>query len=287
MPQALANVNGKITPLVDAMVPALDRGFLFGDAVYEGLQAVSGKVRFIDLHFDRLARSLNELRIGPIDLTRLRQRLMETIAAGPFADAFIYIQITRGAGLTRTHHFPPPDTRPNEFLFVEPFTDPYVQLRQTGVKAITHLDLRWHRCDIKSTNLLGNVLAFQAAREQGANEAILIRPDGTVTEGTRTSLFGVVNGTIRTGPNSPEILPGVTRSVIIRLIHQLKLPLEERHLRQEELPHINELFFTGTTSEVLPITTLNGNPVADGKPGPFTRRLQEAFNQFVKNGTCI
>lgn len=278
---SLANINGKITPLAEATVPALDRGFLFGDAVYEGMQLVAGKVRFIDLHFDRLHRSLQELRIGPIDLNRLRSRLFDTIAAGHFVEAFIYIQITRGAGPTRTHHFPPPGTQPNEFLFVEPFSDPYVTLRQTGVKAITHVDHRWHRCDVKSVNLLGNVLAFQSAKEQGANEAILIRPDGTVTEGTRTSLFGVVDGVIRTGPLSHEILPGVTRSVVIDLIKKLDLPLDERHLRRHELPTAEELFFTGTTSEVLPITTLDGKPVADGKPGPFTKQLQAAFKTFV------
>ncbi len=283
MPAALANVNGVILPLATAMIPALDRGFLFGDAVYEGMHAVGGKPRFLDLHMQRLERSLRELRIGPIDLPRLRQRLAETIAAGPFSEAFIYIQITRGAGPSRTHHFPPPGTQPTEFFFVEDFTDPYVKLRKTGVTAITHPDIRWHRCDVKSTNLLGNVLAFQAGKEQGANEALLVRPDGTITEGTRTSLFGVVNGKIRTGPLSPEILPGVTRQVVMSLIQKLELPIEEKHLHVDEIPELQELFLTGTTSEVLPITTLNGEPVADGKPGRFTLLLQNAFLEHVKS----
>lgn len=282
MPPALANLNGKIQPLAETMVSALDRGFLFGDAVYEGMQVVAGKTRFIDLHFQRLQRSLNELRIGPIDMHRLRQRLLETIAAGPFTEAFIYVQITRGASTTRSHAFPPKGTRPTEFLFVEAFADLYVKLRETGVTAITQPDLRWHRCDVKSTNLLGNVLAFEAAKEHQAHEAILIRPDGTVTEGTRTSLFGVLDGKVRTGPLSPEILPGVTRSVVIDLIRKLDLPLDARHLHRVELSKVEELFFTGTTSEVLPITTLDGRPVADGKPGPITRKLQTAFREFVK-----
>lgn len=281
MPPALANLNGVIRPLCETMVSVLDRGFLFGDAVYEGMQVSRGMVRFIDAHFNRLERSLNELRIGPIDLQRLRQRLMETITAGPFPEAFIYIQITRGAGQTRSHAFPPTGTLPTEFLFVESFTDPYVQQRITGVSAITYPDLRWHRCDVKSTNLLGNVLAFQAAKENEANEAILVRPDGTVTEGSRTSLFGVLNNVIRTGPLSPEILPGVTRSVVIRLIQQLGLPLVDKHLHRDELPLAQELFFSGTTSEVLPITRLDGRPVADGKPGPITRQLQKAFTELV------
>lgn len=281
MPPPLANLNGKIQPLAETMVPVLDRGFLFGDAVYEGMHAVAGRIRFIDMHFQRLERSLKELRIGPIDLNRLRTRLQETIAAGPFQDAFIYVQITRGAGPTRSHAFPPEETNPNEFLFVETFIDPYAKLRDTGIAAITQPDLRWHRCDIKSTNLLGNVLAFQAAKEKNANEAILIRPDGTVTEGTRTSLFGVVDGKICTGQLSSEILPGVTRSVVIDLIKQLWLPFKEKYLQRMDLPRVTELFLTGTTSEVLPITTLDGKRIADGKPGPMTRKLQTAFRELV------
>jgi len=281
MPPALANLNGKIQPLAETMVPALDRGFLFGDAVYEGMHAVAGKIRFVDRHFQRLERSLIELRIGPIDLDRLRARLLETIAAGPFQDAFIYVQITRGAGPTRSHAFPPEATRPNEFLFVETFADPYASLRDTGIAAITQPDLRWHRCDVKSTNLLGNVLAFQAAREKQANEAILIRPDGTVTEGTRTSLFGVLDGKIRTAPLSTEILPGVTRSVVIELIKQEWLPFEEKCLQRVDLPRVTELFFTGTTSEVLPVSTLDGKRIGDGKPGPMTGKLQAAFRELV------
>ncbi|HMO36495.1 MAG TPA: aminotransferase class IV [Gemmatales bacterium] len=265
MPAPLANLNGIIQPLATAMVPALDRGFLFGDAVYEGIYACDGKPRFLDLHLKRLERSLRELRIGPIQLERLQQRLLETLAAGPFDEAFIYIQISRGAGASRTHHFPPPGTPPTEFFFIEEFTDPYGELRHTGVSAITQPDIRWHRCDVKSVNLLGNVLAFQAAKEQNAREAILVRPDGTITEGTRTSLFGVVDGTLRTGPLSAEILPGVTRSVHV-----------------DELPQVQELFLTGTTSEVLPVTILDGKPVADGQPGPITRKLQRAFAELVR-----
>lgn len=277
MPAALANLNGVIQPLAQTMVPVLDRGFLFGDAVYEAMHIVDGKPRFLARHLQRLERSLRELRIGPIDMTRLQQRISDTIAAGPFVEAFVYIQITRGVGPTRAHAFPPPGTTPTEFLYVESFTDPYQELRKTGVSAITHSDLRWHRCDIKSTNLLGNVLAFQACKEQGAYEALLVRPDGTITEGTRTSLFGVVDGRIRTGPLSPEILPGVTRQVVLELIQELKLPVEEKHLKLTELPRATELFLTGTTSEVLPIVRLNGQIVGTGTPGPMTKSLQEAF----------
>lgn len=284
MPLPLANLNGVIQPLATTVVSVLDRGFLFGDAVYEAMQVVDGRPRFLARHLKRLERSLYELRIGPIDLNRLIERIQATIAAGPFKQAFVYIQITRGAASTRAHAFPPSETMPTEFLYVESFLDPYIALRETGIAVVIQPDLRWHRCDIKSTNLLGNVLAFQVGKEAGAHEVILIRPDGTVTEGTRTSLFAVVNGTLRTGPLSSEILPGITRQVVMEVIHQLQLPVEERHLHQDELASVQELFLTGTTSEVLPITLLNGKPVSDGKPGSTTRRLQAAFLKYLEDG---
>src|SRR5262249_35754318 len=153
--EPLANLNGKIMPLKEVMVPALDRGFLFGDAVYEGMHFIDGKVRFLSRHMQRLERSLGELRITGVNLQRLEQRLLDTIATSGFAEAFIYVQISRGAGPTRTHYFPTGAT-PTEFLFVEAFLDPYAEQRQTGVSVITFPDLRWARCDIKTVNLLGN-----------------------------------------------------------------------------------------------------------------------------------
>jgi len=170
---------------------------------------------------------------------------------------------------------------PTEFLFVESFKDPYRELRQQGIAVVTQPDLRWHRCDVKSTNLLGNVLAFQAGKELGASEAILLRPDGTMTEGTRSSLFGVVDGVIRTGPLSPDILPGVTRMVTVQLIQQLKLPVAEKHLHISEVDRLQELFLTGTTAEILPINSVNGKQVGNGEPGAFTLALQKAFTEFV------
>jgi D-alanine transaminase len=279
--EALANLNGKIMPLREVMVPALDRGFLFGDAVYEGMHLTSGKVRFLARHMQRLERSLGELRIQGVDLARLQERLLATVAAGKFTEAFIYVQISRGAGPTRTHYFPAQAT-PTEFLFVEEFRDPYGEQRQTGVAVITFPDLRWARCDIKTVNLLGNTLAAQAAREQGAAEAILVKPDGTITEGSRTSFFAVKDGAIRTGPLTPAILPGVTRGFVLELIQELGLLVQQRHLHQDELPTVEELFLTGTTAEVLPIIKVDGKTVGNGQPGPITRKLQAAFREIVQ-----
>ena len=198
--EALANLQGEIMPLAEARIPALDRGFLFGDAVYEVLRVYQGRPWLEEEHFQRLERSLSAIRIFPIDLGRLRRRMHETIAAGRFHEAVVYIQITRGAA-ARTHPFPA-HAVPLEFLYVQEFQDHYREARQAGAAVITQPDIRWDRCDIKSTNLLGNVLAMQAAHEAGALEALLYLPDGTLTEGTHTSFFGVLEGAVLTAPNS-------------------------------------------------------------------------------------
>src|SRR5438552_418135 len=217
-PAPLANLDGVILPLAEAKISALDRGFLFGDAVYEVLRVYAGRPWLADEHFARLARSLEAIRIHGIDIDRMRRRMIETIAAGPFREATVYLQVTRGAA-PRSHPFPV-NARPLELLFVQEFHDPYREARQTGAAVVTQPDIRWDRCDIKSTNLLGNVLAMQAAKEAGCLEALLYLPDGTLTEGTHTSFFGVVEGALLTAPTSSAILPGITRSLILRLANQ-------------------------------------------------------------------
>jgi D-alanine transaminase len=270
-------------PLSEARIPALDRGFLFGDAVYEVLRVYNGRPWLADEHFARLGRSSDNIRIHGVDLVRLRQRMRETIAAGPFVEAIVYIQITRGAA-PRSHAFPA-SVKPLEFLYVLEFHDPYVQARQSGAAVITVPDMRWGRCDIKSTNLLANVLALQAAREAGCTEALLCSDDGIVSEGTHTSFFGVLNGKLLTAPNSPHILPGITRGLILRLAKRAGIDLQEHELRRPDLARVSELFLTGTTSEVLPVVRADGQPIAGGKPGPITRRLQVAYREAVQE-TC-
>ena len=279
--EPIANLNGKQMPLADATIPALDRGFLFGDAVYEVLRVYRGRPWLMHEHFQRLARSLDAIRIRGVDLNRLRQRVLDAIAAGPFVEATVYIQITRGVA-PRTHVFPA-DTRPLEFLFVQEFSDHYAPARQTGAAVITLPDIRWDRCDIKSTNLLANILAAQAAKEAGCREALFYLPDGTLTEGTHTSFFGVLNGALLTAPTSPAILPGITRGLILRFAQQTGIPLQEHVLKRDDLSRVSELFLTGTTSEILPIVRVDDRPIGDGKPGPVTRRLQAAYAQAVSD----
>jgi D-alanine transaminase len=278
--EALANLNGELTPLADAKIPALDRGFLFGDAVYEVLRVYRGRPWRLEEHCRRLARSLEAICIGPVDLERLRRRLLETIAAGPFLEATAYIQITRGVA-ARTHGFPIRAT-PLEFLYVQEFHDPYSEARQRGAAVLTQPDRRWGRCDIKSTNLLGNVLAMQAAVEAGCIEALLYLPDGTLTEGTHTSFFGVLEGTLLTAPNSNAILPGITRGLLLRLAERAGIPVREHVLMRADLARVSELFLSGTTTEVLPVIQVDGQSIREGQPGPVTRRLQEAYAEAVR-----
>lgn len=285
--EALANLNGEVMPLAEARISALDRGFLFGDAVYEVLRVYQGRPWLEEEHFQRLERSLAAIRIAPIDLDRLRRRMHQTIAAGPFHEAAVYIQITRGAA-PRMHPFPA-HAVPLEFLFVQEFLDTYQQPRRSGAAVITQPDIRWDRCDIKSTNLLANVLAMQAAKEAGGLEALLYLPDGTLTEGTHTSFFGVLDGAVLTAPNSNAILPGITRGLILRLAAQTGIPVREQVLKRGDLAKVSELFLTGTTSEVLPVVRVDDRPIGGASPGPVTRRLQQAYAQAVRDfvaGQC-
>jgi D-alanine transaminase len=277
--EAIANINGKQTPLAEAMIPALDRGFLLGDAVYDVLRVYQGKPWLVEEHFDRLGRSLEAIRIQGVDRNRLKNRMMETISAGGFVEATVYIQVTRGVA-PRSHTFPA-NTPPLEFLFVQEYKDAYADARRDGAAVITHPDMRWDRCDIKSTNLLYNILAAQAAKEAGCLEALFYLPDGTVTEGTHTSFFGVLDGALLTAPQSNAILPGITRGLVLRLAARAAIGVREHVLMRHDLPRVSELFLTGTTSEVLGVVRVDGKAIADGKPGKVTRRMQEAYREEV------
>ncbi len=275
----LANLDGQLMPLAEAKISALDRGFLFGDAVYEVLRVYQGRPWLEQEHFERLGHSLQAIRIQGVDPGRLRERMHQTIAAGPFREATVYIQITRGAA-PRSHAFPV-GVKPLEFLYVQEFDDPYREARAQGAGVILQPDIRWDRCDIKSTNLLGNVLAIQAAKEAGCLEAVFYLPDGTLTEGTHTSLFGVLDGWLLTAPNGGSILPGITRQLVLRLAARAGVPVREQPLNRRHLDGLAELFVTGTTSEVMPVVKVDDLKIGAGQPGPITRRLQQAYREEV------
>jgi len=279
-PFALANIHGEITPLSEAKIPALDRGFLFGDAVYEVMWVNQGKMWLEEEHFIRLERSLNLIRIKGVDLVSLAARVYETITAGKFKNAIVYIQITRGAA-PRSHAFPK-DVKPFEFLFVQEFNDPYAEMREKGIHLLSRPDIRWDHCDIKSTNLLANVLAIQESKEAGCQEVLFYLKDGTITESAHSSLFGVLDGILYTSPSSELILPGITRNHLLNLITKVGIPIREQSLQMDQLGKISELFISGTTSGVIPVVAVDKKVIGDGKPGPITRRIEKAYWDSVK-----
>lgn len=285
MPFALANLNGEITPLSEAKIPALDRGFLFGDAVYEVMWINQGKMWLEEEHFTRLERSLNLIRIQGVNLSNLAAKVYKTIAAGKFKNAIAYIQITRGSA-PRSHAFPK-DVTPLEFLFVQEFNDPYKEMREKGIHLLSRPDIRWDHCDIKSTNLLANVLAIQDSKDAGCQEVLFYLKDGTITESAHSSLFGVLDGILYTSPGSELILPGITRNHLLKLISKVGVPIREKSLNTAQLGQITELFITGTTSGVLPVVAVDKKHVGDGKPGLITRIIEKAYWDSVKEWSQI
>lgn len=276
-------LNGEYLPKTEARVSVDDRGFLFGDGVYEVTRALRGRLFAEAAHWRRLESGLTALRIRPPEgfgmeaLRALSERLLRENGLHE-GDATVYVQLTRGAA-PRVHAFPSPETPPTVYATVAPFQVPW-DVRRRGVAAITHPDQRWARCDLKTVNLLPNVLAKQHAKEAGAWEAVLVR-DGVVTEGASTNVLGVVDGQLYTHPNGPRILPGVTRDVVLGLARELGLRVHEVPLRLEERHRWQELFLTGTTTDVQPVGSLDGTPVGNGQPGPITRALQAALHHHM------
>ena len=279
----LANWNGELMPLDAVRVSVLDRGFLFGDGIYEVLRIYGGRPFLCAEHMRRLRRSIGEVRIA-CDADRLERRMHETLDAAGVQEGLVYIQVTRGAA-RRTHRFPDPPVAPNELIYVEEIPgDPYARWRESGAAVVSLPDLRWKRCDIKSVNLLANCMAAQAAAEADCVEAMLVAADGTITEGSHTSIFAVQHGRILATPLGPHILPGITRGLVVRLAEQAGIAIAEARVRRDQLASVDEMFLTGTTSEVLPITRVDGEAIGDGRPGPVTRRLYQTYTHVVANG---
>lgn len=278
--QTLANLHGQIMPLEDVRISPLDRGFLFGDAVYEVLRIYQGKPWLEQEHFERFERSLGEVRITGVDMARLRQRMRETIRAGSYGEATVYLHVTRGAA-PRKHAFPK-DAVPLELLWVSEYKGSYNDLFEHGAKLLSQPDLRWGRCDIKSTNLLGNVLANQAATEAGCHEALLYLPDGTLTEASHSTFFAVENGELLTTPLKANILPSITRAQVLKLAKQGGIPVREDYLNRSQLAEVDEAFLAGTTFEVVPVVRVDDLKINTGAAGPVTRRLQQLYADDVK-----
>lgn len=272
-------LNGEFLDRSRAAIPLDDRGFLFGDGVYEVCRVIQGRIYRFDEHWRRLERGLASLEITleeSLDRPSLRTIFQRLIEENGFTQghATVYLQITRGAA-PRTHGFPPSGTAPTIYASAAPFQIP-VKLREEGASAITLPDIRWARCDIKSVNLLPNILGKQRAIEAGAFEAIFLR-DGIVTEGASSNLFVVLDGVLRTYPLSNYILPGITRGIIIEQAEHLGYPVVEIPITQQELLRGEEIFATGTTTDVQPLVTVDGRRVGSGRPGPISQALRQAL----------
>jgi D-alanine transaminase len=279
---SLACLDGELMPVDRARVPVWDRGFLFGDAVYEVFRLYQGYCWLEDEHMARLHRSLTAIEIAPFDFDRLTARLHRTISASGIQEGTAYVHITRGVS-PRDHAFPEPPVPPTELIVVRAYDDaPVVQLRERGVAAISQPDLRWKWCDLKTTNLLPNVLASEAARRAGCYEAILVDGDGLVSEGTHTSVLWVRDGRLEGTPEGHGILPGTTRKLILRLCDEIGLPFGAARVTLPELIGADEVLLVGTTTEVLSVIRIDGQAVAEGTPGPVARRLQKAYRAAVE-----
>jgi D-alanine transaminase len=272
----LVYLNGQYVPLREATVSALDRGLIFGDGVYEVWRAVRGRLFEAERHQARLERGLRELRIVPPadatleHLTSIGDRLLgENELLG--GDATLYVEITRGAA-PRSHYFPVVGT-PSTLLVMAGKLS-LSDARYNGTSVITQPDIRWLRCDLKTVQLLPNVLARQAATDAGASEAIFVR-DGVITEGTHTTVFAVIDGVLRTHPANHLVLPGVTREVVVELARGMGIAVREQGVAVAEMPNVSELFLTGTTTDVTPVVRVDGEKIGGGSPGPIASALRD------------
>jgi D-alanine transaminase len=273
-------LNGEILPIEQAKIPVLDRGFMFGDGIYE-LVPVYSRVPFrLEEHLARLERSLGAVRIkNPYTRAQWRDVIQRLIAAQPFEDQGLYFQVTRGVA-KRDHAFPQ-GVEPTVFAMSNPLVSPPAALVERGAAARSAEDFRWQRCDIKSISLIGNCLLRQVSAEAGAAETILFR-DGKLTEASASNVFIVKGGVIQAPPKSNLILPGITYDVVVELAREAGLPLEIREISEGEARAADEIWVTSSSKEVLAIVSLDGTAVGDGKPGPMFRRMYVLYQEFKR-----
>ena len=277
-------LNGDYLPLREARISPLDRGFLYSDGCYEVTPVYGGRPFRFTQHHDRLTRSLKEILMeDPLTRDAWRGVYRELIARNGIAaaDAYIYVQVTRGAEYGR-NHAPLPDVPRTVFAFASPWPTGRPGWQEHGLPAITAGDTRWARCDIKSVSLLANVLLRQLACDVDATEALLIR-DGQLTDASASSVHVVIGGELRTPPNSWKLLPGTTRGVIEEVAGKAGVTWRSAPVSEAELRAASEILLGAATREVQPVTSLDGKPVGTGKPGPVWRKLFDAYQQYKRD----
>ncbi|HEY5239212.1 MAG TPA: D-amino-acid transaminase [Rhizomicrobium sp.] len=281
----VAYVNGRYVPHGQAGVHVEDRGLQLGDAVYEVFGVFGTRLMDEEEHLDRLERSLREIQVAmPMARNTLKFVLRETARRNRLHDGIIYLQVTRGA-VRRDHPIPAHVPRPTLIVTAHNLDmGAIARRRENGIKIVTRPDERWGRCDIKTTQLLANLLAKTEARRAGAYEAWLVDRDGFVTEGTSTSAWIVnADGQVVTRDLSNAILPGVTRRIILETASKEQIRFDERPFTPEEARNAREAFISSATGAAIPVIAIDGHPIGDGKRGPITRRIQEIYAQAAEN----
>ncbi len=274
-------LNGKFMPIEEAHVPVLDRGFIFGDGVYEVIPVYSKHPFRLAEHLRRLQYSLDKIRIdNPMNDAEWTRLIGEIIQRNAGEDQSVYLQVTRGVA-KRDHAFPK-GVKPTVFMMSNPLVTPAPALVESGVACVTAQDYRWLNCDIKSVSLLGNCLLRQLSVDAGAAETILFR-DRQLTEASASNVFVVRDGVLLTPPKDNLVLPGITYDVVLEIARAREFQVEVRAVSEAEVRGADEIWVTSSTKEVLAVTTLDGKPVGDGRPGPLFRRMHALYQQFKRD----
>ena len=274
----LAMIQDEIVPFDELEPIYLDRGIYFGDGVYEVVRSYNGRIFALEEHLQRFANSLEAIKIVGLDTDQIRQRVLKAFEAAGISNAGIYFHITRGSAL-REHDWGA-DLEPNFFLTVTELPSD-AEEKKEGIAVSTHPDWRWKRCDIKSLNLLPNVLARHNAAQKGCSEAIFVDEAGFITEGSHSSFFAVDGQTVQTTPLTANILPSITRIFVIKAAKNIGLEPVERSLTPKQASDSNELFIAVTTKDIVPVVKFDANVIGDGKPGKYTESLIEEFRSFT------
>ena len=278
MTSPIAHFNGELLPLDEIRVSPLDRGFIFGDGVYEVIPAYGGRLLRAREHFSRLQRSMDEIRLAnPHTVDGWIHAVDRPLAHHPGNQA-VYIQGTRGVPPKRDHVIPK-GLSPTVFMMATPLSTPSPEMVEKGVACVTAKDFRWEKCHIKSTSLLGNVLARQVSADAGATETILFR-DGFLTEAAASNVFVVKGGKVAAAPQDNHILLGITYELLTELAREGRLDFAIRPIPEAEVRAADEIWLSSSTKEVLAVTTLDGKPVGAGVPGPVFRRMHALFQEY-------
>jgi len=274
----LAMIDEAIRPFEELEPAYLDRGTFFGDGVYEVLRSYDGRIFALDEHLRRFAGSLAAIGITGVDMDLIRSRVLKAFETAGIANAKIYFHVTRGSA--PRSHLPQANLQPNFFLTITELQDSPAS-KANGIAVSTHPDWRWKRCDIKSLNLLPNVLARSDAAKKGCAEAIFVDDAGLITEGAGSAFFAITGQTLQTAPLTANILPSITRDFVVKAAEKVGMRVVEKSLTPQQASAADELFIAVTTQDIMPVVKFDGKVIADGKPGKYVKLLIRQFRTFI------